>query len=480
MDAKIKEKMNNRIRKVIKERSGPSFEARVAVSAAKFQKETKVIEDSQHKVIQAALARAKAHPCESPFRSKDLTPPSIEELGKAHAHTRRTNEARYAQDAAERKNRMDTREPLFRLSEVNAAFEMQRQRQLDNKKRMQDEEAERWQHLQELQQRVIDRPLLLENPSAVVTNQKSDAEEPQEEGAAKDPNWKAKFQKKMTKRIVETIKDRSGPSFEERVAVRSAKFRKETRVIEQSQAKTIEHAISKAKARPSESPFRSKDLTPPSIEDWGKEHAQTRSDNEARYAQVYAERKNRMDAREPLFRVSEVQAAFQMQEDRKAENMSKLRQDEKERWAFLKSMQERVVDRPLLVESYERPIHSKSETELRLIPNHTKPPQSQINIQKCVSLKSFQDSAWGKEVATLRQRMNDRPKLHEIAYPPKVIPEKPAPQKQYTPLDQRLHDVMSQPWYKKSQWASEVEAIQGRQDNRVKLHEQAYPPKKYE
>lgn len=480
MEPHIKEKMNNRIRKVMKERTGPSFEERVAVRAAKLSKETREIENVQAKTIEAAVSRARARPTESPVRPKHLTPPSIEEMGKQHAQTRRENESRYAQDHAARKNRMDTREPLFRLSAVAAAFDMQEQRKKDHRKELTEDENRRWDHLQELQEHVLDRPLLMEDPAGAAMHKASpSADEADQAQQEKDPNWKVKFQAKMTKRIQQTIHERSGPSFEERVQARSLKFRKETKTIEDSQKRVIEAAVERAKARPSESPFRPKDMYPPTIEDWGREHQRIRAENESGYAQKQLESKKRMDAREPLFRVSEVQAAFEMQQQRQKDHQRKLRKDEQECWAMLNSMQERVVDRPLLVESYERPIHSKSETELRSIPNHTKTPQSEEIVKKCVSQPWFLESAWGKEVSALKERMNNRQKLHEISYPPKVIPEKPPPQKILTDLDKRLHQCINQGWYKKSQWASEVKDIQQRQHDRVPLSQIKYPPKEH-
>merc|ERR1712072_744940 len=138
---------------------------------------------------------------------------------------------------------------------------------------------------------------------------------------------------------------------------------------------------------------------------------------------------------------------------------------------MLQSMQERVVNRPLLAESYERPIHTRSEQELRLVPNHTKPLPKDTIIKKSVSHPWFLESAWGKEVTAMRQRMDQRQKLHEISYPPKEIKEKPPPKKIKTELDMRIEKVIQQKWYQQSAWASEVGSIQQRQDDRPKLHE---------
>lgn len=486
MDASIKARLNDRIQKKLKETTGPSFEERVAASAKVFQKKTKATEDQQAKLIAAAVARAKEHPCESTVRLKKDTPPSVEECGREHADTRRENEQRYARLAAEQKHRMDTREPLFKLEEVKSAFDMQEKRIKENKRRMQKEEDTRWEHLRELQERVIHRPLLMEDGGTLLATQPKDEEEEKD----KDPNWKAKFNAKMHKRITHTITDRSGPSFEERVAVRAKKFRAEAKATELSQTQIIEAAMNRAKLHPCESPFRPKELEPPSVELWAAEHAETRRENEARYAEVDAARKRRMDSREPLFKVSEVEAAFEAQRLRQKEYKKKLADDEKERWAFLATMQERVIDRPLLVEKFEKERLTKSNPDIRLVPNHSKPVPLQQNVDKGVKQQWFLDSDHGKSVTALHARMDARQKLHEIEYPPKGMvaktdargkttfvepPEKPCRPKERTDLDDRLDKEMNKAWFKNSEWASSVKSIQQRQDDRVPLSQLKYP-----
>jgi len=248
--------------------------------------------------------------------------------------------------------------------------------------------------------------------------------------------------------------------------------------------------MDRAKAHPCESPFRPKELEPPSIEHWAEEHAETRRENEARYAKVDAARKRRMDSREPLFKVSEVEAAFDMQRQRQKEYKKKLADDEKDRWAFLASMQERVIDRPLLVEKFEKERLTKSNPDIRLIPNHSKPVPLQQNVDKGVTQNWFLESDHGKSVTALRARMDARVKLHEIEYPPKHLvakkdasgkttyvepPEKPCRPKVRTELDERLDKEINKASFKNSEWAATVKEIQQRQNDRVPLSEMKYP-----
>jgi len=282
----------------------------------------------------------------------------------------------------------------------------------------------------------------------------------------------------MNDRINKVLKERTGPSFEQRVKERAAKLQKETKAIEDVQAQKIEQALARAKARPCESPFRSKDMVPMSVEEWGKEHARRRRENESKFAAEDAARQHRMRTREPLFRVSEVEAAFEEMEKRKKEHMRKLSQEEKERWEMLNSMQHRVVDRPLLVENYERPVHVKTETEQRLIPSHMKDLPMERIIKKCVSEPWFKNCQHAQDVAQMNKKREPGRRLHEISYPPKVYKDPPPPRRMVTELDQRLETCVNQRWFKNSEWAAAVEGIRERQNNRVKLCDQTYPPKK--
>merc|ERR1719359_1673884 len=71
-------------------------------------------------------------------------------------------EGEYRMQIEALKDKMQKREPLFRLSEVNAAFAMQRRRIEESKQRMAQEEHERWEHLRAVEQNASKRPLLIE------------------------------------------------------------------------------------------------------------------------------------------------------------------------------------------------------------------------------------------------------------------------------------------------------------------------------
>lgn len=292
-----------------------------------------------------------------------------------------------------------------------------------------------------------------------------------------DADFKAELKATMHSKIKQVIRERTGPSFEERIELAAANFRKQARETEQGQLQIIEAAKQRARLRPCESPVRAKELVPPSFEERGREHARAIRENAARYAKEHAERVHRMKTREPLFKVSEVKAAFEMQRQRQLERRRQLTEEERQRWQHLQELQMKVVERPLVLEDYARPEHSRSVPNVRLIPNHTKETPLQAKIGKSISQTWFTDSAWGKEVSSIRERQDNRPRLHEIPYPPKRFPEKKPFTRIKYPLEEQMEQVINQPWYQNSQWCGAVKDIKQRQDDRPKLHEISYPPK---
>lgn len=292
--------------------------------------------------------------------------------------------------------------------------------------------------------------------------------------AAPDPEVQAKLQE----RLKTSIKEAKGPSFEERVAVAAKKFQLEARATQEEQRKHLEEAKERAKLRPCASAARSKELTPPSFEDFAKEHQKTIKENMKKASKEAKARKHRMDTREPLFKVSEVESAFEAMRQRQEERKQQLQRDEEERWEHIKEIQRKVIDRPMLHESYERPVHVKPHAvEERLIPEHAKDTIKDMKIKKAVSRQWFTESAWGKEVWGLKEKMDARQKLSEIQYPPKKHAEPPMPRRIIQPMDTRMNEVIQSPWFKKSQWSEAITEMKQRQDDRPKLHEITYPKK---
>eukprot|EP00931_Biecheleriopsis_adriatica_P079060 TRINITY_DN52479_c0_g1_i1.p1 TRINITY_DN52479_c0_g1~~TRINITY_DN52479_c0_g1_i1.p1 ORF type:complete len:445 (-),score=100.69 TRINITY_DN52479_c0_g1_i1:33-1334(-) len=146
----------------------------------------------------------------------------------------------------------------------------------------------------------------------------------------------------------------------------------------------------------------------------------------------------------------------------------------------LRSIQEAIMNRPLLMDQ-------DGTEEPRARPRSSRPEAAkpktpvEIKVENAVATKWFQESDWAKAVESMKERQNSRPKLHEIQYPPKTYTITPSHQRvsPLSPKDQKIQMAMDQAWYKNSDWAKEVEEIEYRQDDRIPMHKLSYPPKSY-
>merc|ERR1711865_419198 len=146
--------------------------------------------------------------------------------------------------------------------------------------------------------------------------------------------------------------------------------------------------------------------------------------------------RDRMEHREPLFQVSEVKAAFADQEKRMRERKKELAQEEHENWQHLRSVELNAAKRPLLIEEtgLRRPKNkdkSAAPTEKSEPDNcgansadpvfgGRDPYECDLRIRDAVSQKWFTKSDWAQQVAQIKDRANNRKKLHEIEYPYKA------------------------------------------------------------
>mmetsp|Transcript_130056 Transcript_130056/g.277789 ORF Transcript_130056/g.277789 Transcript_130056/m.277789 type:complete len:193 (+) Transcript_130056:333-911(+) len=150
---------------------------------------------------------------------------------------------------------------------------------------------------------------------------------------------------------------------------------------------------------------------------------------EEEYAVQLERLKDKMDKREPLFKLDEVRAAFDMQKKRQEERKKQLAEEERMRWEHLRSVESNACKRPLLIEDAQyRP---------------PRPTATQSTPDASAALKSAAHSVMRGGMA----------------------------------CDARISDAMSQRWFTQSKWAEEVREIKERAANRQKLHECDYPPK---
>lgn len=268
---------------------------------------------------------------------------------------------------------------------------------------------------------------------------------------------------------------KAGPSFEERVSRAAADFRSRARATETEQRQILAEAVGRAKARPMESQPRPKSEEPESVEERTKRGRRKLALEQAEYARQAEETLHRMRTREPLFKVSEVNKCVDDLKQRQKERKKELQDDERQRWEALKSLQFSVLNRPLLVEAYERPPKPLVHRAKAIYT----PPEDPLDkkIRNAMSSKSFSESGWCADVAAIKDRQNARPKLHEIPYPPKVCQPRSPPEDRPTEIDLRMGSAVQQGWFKGSDWAREVQKMKEKQDSRPRLHEIAYPPK---
>lgn len=244
---------------------------------------------------------------------------------------------------------------------------------------------------------------------------------------------KAELHKRVTKQV--TV--RAGPSFDERMDKAVKGFQVKSRASEAEMKKNLSEAIERGRSRKTSAPFRSSSETP-NQQAMLKERQKKMHELETEYrAQVEALR-DKMEKREPLFRLSDVSAAFNMQRDRGLERKRQLVQEEHERWESLKEIENAAASRPLLIEDSrfkppkKVPVASQSTPalggEAAATAEGGKPKngffgreeyEKDIRIANAIQQKWFTQTEWAKEVAAIRERANNRKKLHEEEYPNK-------------------------------------------------------------
>lgn len=232
----------------------------------------------------------------------------------------------------------------------------------------------------------------------------------------------------LHKRLSSTVRSRSGPSFDERVEAASKAFTKKQRAVEAEQLKQLQAAVEKGRSRPTSAPTRPKSQGPDQRA-MLQERMKQMKEQETAYKNHVAAIKDRMGQREPLFRLSEVQAGIEMLKEKQEEKKAELQQEEAERWETIRGVKEHAFQRPLLIEDYNYRPPVKQLSEAASAPNLR--PQSagalgcfdnefDERIANQISKRWFAESDWGKKVKQMKERADNRQKLHECLYPQKI------------------------------------------------------------
>jgi len=220
-------------------------------------------------------------------------------------------------------------------------------------------------------------------------------------------------------------------------------FKARAKVVEDEAKKNLSDAIEKGNSRATSCPHRDpKDA--PNQEGMLRERMKQMKKCESDYKNTLDNLRDKMEKREPLFRLSEVNAAFAMQREKAAQKKREMAQDESERWAHMRSLEEKASTRPLLIEDYHykaekaKPVRSKSATDVKAgtegapAPRATGMTNEELNIfeggddnpkdrkiQEAIGQKWFQNSDWAQTVRDIKERADNRQKLHEVKYPNK-------------------------------------------------------------
>jgi len=235
-------------------------------------------------------------------------------------------------------------------------------------------------------------------------------------------------------RVGATVKLRAGPSWDERMEKAVKGFQAKTRVSEGESKKTLSDAIEKGRSRATSAPIRSADQTPNSTAMLAARKKKMH-DQETEYREQLDALRDKMEKREPLFRLAEVRDAFAMQRNRMEERKRQMVLDEHERWESLRLIEESAASRPLLIEDAHfkapkkaPPAGSASAPDLKQDSTASRMPLNPAvfggreeyakdkKIREAVNAKWYQQTSWAKEVAAIRDRADNRKKLHEEMY----------------------------------------------------------------
>lgn len=234
-----------------------------------------------------------------------------------------------------------------------------------------------------------------------------------EQAAPRSPE---EIKKAIRHKVRGIVTSRSGASFEERSALSAAKFRAQAAVISRRQKDLIEEAVRRGRAQPNSSVLRDRTMEPESVGDRVARGVKDVRRQTQEYWGELAGLRQKMATREPLYKLEEVAAAELMLKERQVQRKRELREDEEQRWKMIRGIQEKVIDRPLAMEEFRRKEHSAG-------PAYAVPEEPfgiDKKIQIAIAKRSFQESSWRQEVQSIHERADNRPKLHEIKYPPKV------------------------------------------------------------
>lgn len=219
----------------------------------------------------------------------------------------------------------------------------------------------------------------------------------------------------LENRMRAVIKERSGLSFDERIERANRERSRILRKVEQKQRSSIQAAV----RRGSQKSLVLMPDRPPSTASMPE-----RLRRRAREMRVLEEKqrntilalKERVDNREPLFRLKDVKDAELQLQQRARQRKLELAEQERRELRKLQLLKEKVLERPLLIE-YAPPVRQQEAEERKRPPSPPHPLDK--TILDAVQASWFKESEWGQKVKEMNAACEAAPRLHELQYPPK-------------------------------------------------------------
>lgn len=252
--------------------------------------------------------------------------------------------------------------------------------------------------------------------------------------------FKENLKADLHSRVTKTVRVRAGPSWDERMDKAVKAFGAKSRASEAEMKKNLVEAVERGRSRPTSCPIRSASETPNQFAMLQQRKAEMK-EKEAQYREHLDSLRDKMEKREPLFRLSNVSSAFEEQRQRMLERKRQMAQDEHERWEHLKSLEVTAASRPMLIEDptykpQKKAGLSQSSPNLQegggtaaadghktglnpAVFGGREEYAKDVKIREAVNSRWYQQTDWAKKVAEIRDRADNRQKLHEIQYPNK-------------------------------------------------------------
>jgi hypothetical protein len=169
-------------------------------------------------------------------------------------------------------------------------------------------------------------------------------------------NAKGALKSQIVNLVKHSVKERTGPSFEDRLEHAVAMKSSEMRHAEKKQWRAIRECKEKGEDRAmKESPFANISKPPSAMMRHQQQQllAQRKQQMGVQVKEYMHQRRAMMEKirnREPLFRLSEVKEANDLLQQKAAKRRQEMKDEEKKRWEMLEEINKSVLTRPLLMD----------------------------------------------------------------------------------------------------------------------------------